>query len=213
MKTFSYTIITVFSIILFSCGGGKKGPSLTGPKIEAYLASYKELCNKAPELLKEANSKSLDTQKQGFGDFESALKNNGLTYPEFVKLNAKIGAVYSILSGEDFMNTMGKMKNEGMDQMDAGMKQMQAQIDDPNTPAEAKEELKKAIEQMKAGKSTINADFEKNKGWADLVMSKAKSVTNLFVSKEDIELVKQYFDKITEAYTGGMVPTNFNVAE
>jgi hypothetical protein len=44
-------------------------------------------------------------------------------------------------------------------------------------------------------------------------MNKVKSISNQFISKEDVELVKQNFDKITEAYTGGIIPTNFNVNE
>lgn len=38
-------------------------------------------------------------------------------------------------------------------------------------------------------------------------------LTNLFISKEEADLVKQYADKITEAYTGGVMPTNFNVSQ
>jgi nicotinamide mononucleotide adenylyltransferase len=129
-----------------------------------------------------------------------------------VILNAKIGAVYSILQGQDFMNQMENMKTAGMEQMDAGAQQMQASIDDPNVPEEAKKELRKSLEEIKAAKVKVNEDYNKNKGWADLVMDKAKSLTNVFVSKEDIELVKQYSDKITEAYTG-MAPSNFNVPE
>jgi hypothetical protein len=68
------------------------------------------------------------------------------------------------------------------------------------------------LEEMNAAKEKINTDYDKNKGWADAVMSKAKSITNVFLSNEDIELVKQYSDKIKETYTG-MAPTNFNIQE
>jgi hypothetical protein len=206
--------ILILSITIFSsCNNNstKKEEGLTVAKIEAYLDSYKDLHEQAPELLAKANNGvSLDQQK-GFNDFEAILKKHRLTYKEFVILNAKIGAIYSIQQGENFMGELEEMKTAGMEQMDAGALQIQASLDDPNVPEEAKKELRKTLEEMKAAKSTINNDYDKNKGWADAVMDKAKSVTNIFVSKEDIELVKQYSAKITEAYTGGMAPSNFNV--
>lgn len=213
------TIYSIFAAIIcafiFSCGGNS-GPNnipLTPQKIEAYLASYKALREKAPEFLNDANTKNVDVQKQGFADFEATIKNNGLSYREFVEINAKVGAVYSVLQGEDFMNQMANMKDDGMEQMDAGQKQIQAQIDDPNVPEEAKVELRKALKEMQAGKEKINSEYDKNKEWADLVMDKTKAICNLFISKEEVELVKQYMDRITEAYTGGVIPKNFNVSQ
>lgn len=207
-----YLFFVIPAVFLFNgCGTGEKTESLTAQKLEAYLNSYKELRQKAPELLNKANNENMDAQSQGFSDFESVTKTNGLSYKEFAVINAKVGAIYSILNAQDFMNTMGNMKDQGMGQMDEGMKQMQAQIDDPNVPAEAKEEMKKALEEMKKSKTDINTEFDKNKEWADLVLNKTKSLTNLFISKEEADLVKQYFDKISEAYTGGVIPVNFNV--
>lgn len=206
----------VFSILLFtSCNNNsaKKEEGLTAAKVEAYLNSYKDLREQAPELLANANNGDPLDQQKGFNDFEAVLKKHGLTYKEFVILNAKIGAIFSIQQGENFMGEMEEMKTAGMEQMDAGALQIQASLNDPNVPEEAKKELRKTLEEMKAAKSTINNDYDKNKGWADAVMSKAKSVTNIFVSKEDIELVKQYSPKITEAYTGGIAPSDFNVQQ
>lgn len=204
-------MVTLGIFLNIGCGSGEKTESLTAQKIEAYLLSYKELREKAPEMLNKANSEKMDAQSEGFSEFEASTKNNGLSYKEFVIINAKVGAIFNVLNAQDFMNVMGNMKEEGMEQMDEGMKQMQEQINDPNIPAEAKEEIKKALEEMKKSKTNINAEFDKNKGWADLVLNKTKGLTNLFISKEEAELVKQYFDKITEAYTGGIIPTNFNV--
>lgn len=204
----------MFGIFLFyACGSGVKTESLTAQKIEAYLNSYKELRQKAPDLLHKANNGSVDSQSEGFSDFEGVTENNGLSYKDFVIINAKVGAIYSVLNAQDFMNLMGNMKEQGMDQMDDGMKQMQEQLNDPNLPAEAKAEMEKALEEMKKNKGVINAEYDKNKEWADLVLNKTKSLTNLFISKEEADIVKQYFDKITEAYTGGVMPANFNVSQ
>lgn len=216
MKKLIYSTLVVLAVVvLFSCGGNK-GPNniaLNQQKIDAYLASYTALRAKAPEFLNDANSGQLDKQKQGFTDFESTISANGISYREFVEINAKVGAIYSVLQGEDFMNQMANMKDAGMVQMDEGQKQIQAQIDNPNVPEQAKEELRKALKEMQAGKEKINADYDKNKGWADLVMNKTKDICNLFIAKEEIELVKQNMDKITESYTGGIIPKNFNVSD
>jgi hypothetical protein len=214
MKTLYSTILLALSLLLASCGGNK-GPenvTLTGQKIEAYLNSYKEMKEKTPQILSDVNTKPVDIEKVGIGDFEAIVKKNGLSsFKEFVVINAKVGAVYSILNAEDFMNMMGNMKTEGLTQLDEGMKQMEAQINDPNVPAEAKAEMKKALEEMKANKAKVNSEFDKNKGWADLVLDKTKSITNLFIDKAEAELVKEYFEKITEAYTGIAAPSNYNV--
>jgi hypothetical protein len=215
MKRLSFLLLVLFTTTLISCDSDSAknmAEALTGPKIEAYLNGYKALRAEAPGLLKNVNAGDLVEQKEGYNIFEATLKKNGLTYKEFVILNAKIGAIYSIQQGESFMGDMAEMKTAGMEQMDDGTKQMQAAIDDPNVPEEAKKELRKSLGEMKAAKEKINTDYDKNKGWADAVMDKTKTVTNIFVSREDIELVKQYADKITEAYTG-MAPSNFKVPE
>jgi hypothetical protein len=214
MKKLHFLLLVAITSILTSCSenSSKKADGLTAQKIEAYINSYKALKAEVPALLENANSGNVLDQQKGFNDFEAILKRNGLTYKEYVILNAKIGAIFSVQQGENFMGDMAEMKTAGMDQMDAGMIQMQAAINDPNVPEEAKKEMRKSLEEMKAAKTTINSDYEKNKGWADAVMAKTKSVTNLFVSKEDVELVKQYSEKIMEAYTG-MAPSNFNVIQ
>lgn len=213
MKKLFYLLLVISTSTFISCkDSSKKEESLTGQKIEAYLNSYKALRAEAPELLNNANTGNAVDQQKGFNDFEAILKKNGLTYKEFVILNAKIGAIFSIQQGENFMGEMAEMKTAGMQQMDEGEKQIQASLDDPNIPEEAKKELRKSLEEMNAAKTKINTDYDKNKGWADAVMSKAKSVTNVFLSSEDIELVKQYSDKIKETYTG-MAPSNFNIQE
>lgn len=212
-KLFYIPAILLISAFASCVGSAKKGSSLTGQQIESYLASYKALREKAPDMLTQANSGSMDAQKEGFSNFEGITKENGLSYKEFVIINAKIGAVYSIMQGESFMGAMDKMKTDGFEQIDDAQKMMQEQLDNPEVPEETKVALRQSMAEMKANKEKINSEFDKNKAWADPVMDATKGITNLFVSKEDVELIKTYFDKITEAYTGGVVPTNFNVAE
>jgi hypothetical protein len=200
-------------VLAVAACSGLQGDPLTGAQIDAYLNAYRALRQKAPDMLNQANSGQLDTQKAGYQDFERVCKDNGLSYREFVVLNAKIGAIYSTLQAENFMGDMEKMKTDGLQQMDDGMAQLQAQIDNPDVPEESKVEMRKAIAEMKTAQQQVNTDYDKNKGWADLVMDKTKALTNVFVAKEDVELVRQYGDKITAAYTGGIVPTHFQVPE
>jgi len=214
MENLKNLFLAVIITSMFACGGiGGKNEALGSQKIDAYLSAYKDLRNSAPEFLNQANSGSADVQKQGFSDFEGIIKQHGLSYIEFIKINAKVGGIYSVLNAESFMGDMEKLKNDGMSQMDDGVKQMQEQIDNPDVPEETKVELRKSIEEIKANKKTVTEDYEKNKYWADLVLNKVKAISNQFISSEDVELVKLNFDKITEAYTGGVVPTNFNVKE
>lgn len=216
MRKIIYPVLAIVFCVFISSCGGNSGPNnipLTAKKIEAYIVSYKALREKAPEFLNDANTKSVDVKKQGFSNFELTIKSSGLSFREFVEINAKVGAIYSVLQGEDFMNQMASMKDEGMVQMDDAQKQMQTQIDDPNVPEQVKEELRKALKEMQTNKEKINSEYDKNKGWANLVMDKTKAISNVFISKEEIELVKQYMNEITEAYMGGVIPRNFYVNE
>ena len=214
MKKIGNLVLAMLVIIIMGCGGvGGKNEPLTTQNIDAYLNAYKDLRTSAPEFLNQANSGNVDDQKQGFTDFESVIKNHGLSYTEFVKINAKVGGIYSVLNAESYMGEMGTKIADGNTQFDDGVKQLKEQIDNPDVPEETKVELRKSIEALKAGKKEVNTDYEKNKYWADLVLDKVKSISNQFITSEDIELVKQNFDKITEAYTGGIIPTNFNVNE
>lgn len=213
MQKLYFFIILLFTGVLNSCKTPeKKNESLSGKKMEAYLKCYTELSKNAPEFLTYTNNENVDIQKKGYNDFEKIIKNNDLTFKEFVIINAKVGAVYSLIKADDFMNQIEKMKNEGMDQMDAGMMELQKQVNDPAIPESAKEELKKTLEQMKANKKIVNTEYNNNKDWAVLVMDKTKSITNIFISKKEIELVEEYFDKITEAYSKVPAPTNFNIS-
>lgn len=44
------------------------------------------------------------------------------------------------------------------------------------------------------------------KNWAKKIMKSTKKITGLFISEEDIVIVKKYEDKILETYTGFQIP-------
>lgn len=209
MKNIIFSIILLLSYAFVSCGG--KNDPLTQQKLDAYLASFKALKTELPEMLNQSNAGNINTKDQSYGNFEEILKKNGLTASEYAMINAKVGAIFSTLNSGEFIKEMQKMKDDGMVQMDDGMKEMQAQLDNPDVPEESKIQIRKAMEEMKTAKGQINDEFEKNKKFADKVLDKTKSITNQFISKDDIELVKKNLSKIQETYTGGIIPTNFNV--
>jgi predicted nucleic acid-binding Zn-ribbon protein len=139
------------------------------------------------------------------------LEKNGLNYADFIRLNAKIGAIYSVVNAEYFMENIQKQVDEGKKQLEDGIKLMQEQIDNPEVAQETKEELRKSIEELKVTKEETDFQYGKNKLQADLVLKRVKRITNQYISEEDIELVNSYYDEITQAYTGGVQPVNFSV--
>lgn len=212
MKSINYLIFCYVLGIILSCSGvAGENVSLTEAKLEAYLKAYKELKEKGPDFLSQVNTGELNSQKQGYEEFEDVLQKNGLTFTEFVKLNAKIGAIYSIAQAEDFMKKMEGLQEWGQQSIDEGVAEIQKALDDPDVPEDTKEELRKTMEELKAQKETMTGSYQHNEKWAKLVLEKVNKITNQKASEQEIELVKKYLDEITEVYTGGVMPTNFKV--
>ena len=205
-------LVNILILNAFSCKEVKNEP-LTNKQVEAYLNTYKELRNTAPDMLEKANSGSLDAQKEGLTQFTTILEKNGLNYTGFIRLNAKIGAIYSVVNAEHFMENIQKQVDDSKKHIEEGIKLMQEQIDDPEVPEETKEELRKSIEDLKATEKGMKLQHGKNKLQAEAVLKKVKVMTNQYIAKEDVELVNNYYDEITQAYTGGIVPVNFNIRE
>jgi len=205
--------ILIFAIFfaIFSCGvvGEKDKGTLTDQDVQNYIKAYKALKEQAPGILEQVNKNKGNEQigKDQFGNIEKTIKDAGIAdYPTFVKLNVKIGAIFSIAQGEKGMNQFSKMKTDGNQQIADAIKMYDSLIADPNTPENAKAEFRKAKEQMNAANQQINQDWEKNKKWADLVMDKTKKLTNIFVNEKDIEVVMKHEKEIMEAYTGFAMP-------
>ena len=194
-------------LFLASCGvfTDKDKKCLTDNDIASYIKAYKNMKEKAPSMLEQVNKdKDADVKgKEGFATFEGAIKDGGIAdYPTFVKMNAKIGAIFSVMQANSFMEDMGTMTEDGMKTMDNSVKTFDSLINDPNTPEDAKAEYRKAKEETQQGKKDVGENWEKNKKWADLVMEKVNKITGIIVDQCDIDMVKKHEKEIMEAYTG-----------
>lgn len=206
----SHQILVLILGILGSCSGlPREDVSLDNDKMVAYIKSYKELIQKAPVLLTLVNTGDINNQKQEFSELEGILEENGLSYHEFIIINAKIGAIYSIIQAQDFMSKMEDIQSQSQKSIDDGILQIQEAIDDPDVPVETKTELRKNIKELKDSKKLLKNEYHKNEKWANLVLDKTRNITNQIVNKKDVELVERYLDEISEAYTGGVIPENF----
>ncbi len=197
---------------LIACAGVQhKNIELTDKKIEACLNSYKELKKVAPDILEKVNTGESDKQINGFKHFENTLSNNNLTYSDFIVLNAKVGAIYSILQAESFITNIDTLQAWGQNSLNDGIKQVQELINDPEVPEETKKELRENIKEIEASKKSIQQDYSSNKIIAKSVLKRTKAISNTIINESDIKIVEKYFDKISEAYTGGTIPTNYNI--
>ncbi len=208
MKTvFSLVIATIF--LVTACGVVKKGDPLTDAQVLAYIKVYTELRKAGPSFLEKINQDPENplNGQAGFNDFEKIIKQNGLKdYQEFVILNAKIGALFSIMQGEQAMSMYENMTESGSAMMDAGIAGFQKIIDNPDMPEETKQSARESIEELRKGKNDINDNWAKNKPWADFVLDKTKKISGLIVHDQDIQMVKKYEKEIMEAYTGFPMP-------
>lgn len=192
---------------LWGCAPGMKESkgSLTANDMETYIAVYKQLKQQAPDILHDlqGNENEVNTQQAQFTVFEDIIKKGGLKdYPEFVRLNAKIGTVFAIMQASKAMDRFQTMHDNGMTQFDDAAKELQAQINHPEVPEATKAELRKTLDTLRMGKQTVQQNWAANKPWADFVMDKAKKITGSFVAESEIELVAQYESQLLEAYTG-----------
>ena len=200
----------LISIVISSCifnSSDKK--CLTDEDIANYIKVYNNLKKQAPSMLQEVNAdKDADVAgKQGYDDFEKTVKDGGIAdYAAFVKMNAKIGAVFSIMQANSFMEDMGEMTTDGMSQLDDATNMYDSLINDPNTPEAAKAEYRRAKEETQKGKQEISQNWEENKKWADMVLEKVNKISGITASECDVEMVKKHEKEIMESYTGFPAP-------
>ncbi len=210
MKT--YIILSVLMLLVLShcqVAENARNLELTDENVSRYLRAYKALRESAPGMLEELNQQgeTPDAGQKQFANAESMITGAGLKdYPEFVILNAKIGAVFSIMQATKGMDRFKNLQESSNRMMDSGMEEIQKQLDNPDVPEETKVELRKMLEELQAGQQQLNQEYDKNKNWADFVMKKAKKITGTIVSDKDIEVVKRHEKEIMEAYVGFPLP-------
>lgn len=205
MKTKTLSLLTLISIILFSCGVVDTGGDLTEQKIENYIDVYQKLREIAPDILEQINKnpENSDIGLEKFSEIESVIKDGGFrSFADFVRTNAKIGAIFTVIQANSAMENYEDLNEWSNESFDSGIAEYEKLIADPNIPEENKKEYRQAIEELKKSQNEVNDDWDANKKWANLVLKGVNKIKGLIVSEEEIELVKKYEAEIYEVYTG-----------
>ncbi len=205
------TIFISISLILFllSCSLIDKKESLTGEQIENYIETYTQLREEAPEILESINidPKNAELGKEQYAKIQKIIKEGGFdNYSQFIITNAKIGSIFSILQAETGMENFEDLNENSNKMLDDGIAEIDKILNDPDIPEDIKVEQRKIKEELLKGTKQLEESWKKNKKWADKVMKSTKKFTGLFISEDDIAIVKEYEDKIMEAYTGFQMP-------
>jgi RNA processing factor Prp31 len=219
--------LLLMTIYLASCGGNipknekeagelykeitKTNFPLTEEMVVKYIATYKKLREAGPDFLKYTNG-GADNGMAGFNAFEQIVKEGGFKdYADFVRTNAKIAWAFIIVQGqsgiEDFGNFKNKMKNQGDEVYQQSFAELDKMLNDPDVPAETKEQLRKTKEQLeqqrKDSYEKIENQWENDKKWAEWTVDKIKNLT----SEEDMKVIKKYRKELTEVYAGVELPS------
>ena len=211
--------LLLFLAIIHACSqsqadkiSGGKG-TLTDEKIQNYIKAYKALKDGVPKMLEKLNleSREMSPGEIGFSNIEKMIQDAGLKdYPEFVRLNAKIGAVFSILQAKKGMKNFKNLEESSSEMIDDGMKIVQDQINNPDVPEETKMALRQQLNEMKKNQKQLHSEYNHNFKWANVVMDKVQDLTDLIVNENDVLLVKKYEDEIMHAYVGFPLPAEMN---
>lgn len=193
MNTARFLFLTLFCSLILGVACTKVlGPEITDETVDKYIKANENLRKLGPELLKKAHASEggdLTAGMEGYAQVEKAVRDAGFeSYREFVVVNAKIGAAFSMLEGRGFMTKMEKMNAIGTEEIDK-------QLADPNLPPETRAELEQA-------KKTIRENYEKNKPWAEGVL---KGV-DMVVDEQTEEVIKRNQDRLRVALAGVELP-------
>ena len=210
----NFIIISIIFFIFFSCSQitGEKG-TITDEQVENYLKAYKKLRETAPDILKGINENSDESKagKEGYKTFEDIIKESGIeSYAEFVRLNAKIGSVFSILQASRGTDQQANLQESSQEMFSDSYRFIEEQLNDPEVPKETKVELRKTLEELKKDSEELKETYESNKVIADWVLDKANKISGLLVNEADIEAIQTHEEDIFEAYAGFPRPKGFD---
>lgn len=214
MKTIK-TLLALFTIsVFFSCTEiiGEKG-TLTDQKIQNYIRAYKGLKENAPKILTNLNQngETIAAGQIGFLEFEKIIKDAGMEdYPDFVRTNAKIGVIFSLIEANKGMERSENLEESSKDMIDDAIVFIQTQIDNPDVPEETKADLRQQIKEHKANKKLITETYSKNTEIANLVIKQVEKIRGMLVNPSDIEAVQRNHTDLFEAFTGFPEPAGMD---
>jgi hypothetical protein len=206
MKKSKIVFLFISIILFFSCSEiiGEKG-TLTDQKIQNYIQAYKGLRENAPQILANLNQngETIDASSMGFLEFEQIIKDAGLEdYPDFVRTNAKIGVVFSLIEANKGMKRSENLEQSSKEMIDDAIVFIQSQIDNPDVPEETKEELRQQIEEHKKNKKLLVKTYSDNTEIANLVIKQVEKIRGMVVNQSDVEAVERNHADLYEAFTG-----------
>ena len=140
-----------------------------------------------------------EAQREGFDRVERAIRKGGFKdYAQFVKVNAKIAWAWNLAQARLGMDKQKNLNRWAQDTTDAGVRQIDDALADPNVPESTKADLRKTRADLLAQKGTIADTWDKNKKWADWATKLTIPLTN----EKDIAVVLRHQTELMEAFTG-----------
>jgi len=204
-KIILYLILIGFA----SCGVVETKPTITENDVKNYISTYKAIREKAPNVLQQLNENVGKSDKSIFlcDSIQDIVKANGIdSCSHFIRLNAMIGSVFAIIQASKTMGDFENLNNNSQNQIDNGVQELQKLIDDPNIPEANKEEYRKQIEELQAGKDKLEKNWKSGEFWVNWVIKGVEKITGFIVSAADIEIIQKFEQELLEIYAGFPAP-------
>jgi len=208
MKIIKIVLVLFTILVFFSCSEiiGEKG-TLTDQKIQNYIKAYKGLKENAPKILTNLNQngETIAAGQLGFLEFEKIITDAGMeSYPDFVRTNAKIGIIFSLIEANKGMERSENLEQSSKEMIDDAMAFIQTQIDNPDVPEETRIELRQQIREHKSNKKLLTKTYSKNTKIAYLVIEEVEKIREMVVNQADIEAVQRnhadLFERLLQAF-------------
>lgn len=198
-------ILLFATVVIFTSCGFNAGEELTEQQVKNYIKTYKTIRADFPQMIEKMEDPSGADQAnmELFQEFTKVLKSGGFeNFQEFVLVNGKIAAIFSVLQAEKGMADQKNLNTDSKKMLTDGMKQIQDILNDPEIPEEVKAEQRKLLEELQAGEKELTETWEDNAQIATEVIDGVKKVSGFLVTENDLKLVKKYENEIMAVYIG-----------
>ncbi len=190
----SIILALVFALAIAACSF-LKGPEITDQVVENYINAYEGVKRVAPQFLSQMDQAGGDpaaTQgDEAYHKIEAVIKESGFSsYAEFVQVNAKIAAHFSLLEGRGFADKMEQMHAIGTEEFDQALA-------NPDLPPAARAELERARQE-------VIDNYARNKPYAEGVLK----ATELATDEKTLEVLRRHQDRLRKVFAGRDLPQN-----
>lgn len=172
-----------------------KGPEITDQTVENYIKAYEGMKRVAPQFVSQMDQTGGDPAtmqgNEGYQKIEAIIKESGFSsYAEFVQVNAKIAAHFSLLEGRGFADKMEQMHAIGTEEFDQALA-------NPDLPPEARAELERARQE-------VLDNYARNKPYAEGVLK----ATEIATDEKTLEVLRRHQDRLRKVFAGRDLPEN-----